>query len=110
MREKERIDFLRKELAEHNHLYYVLESPKISDFEFDKLISELVNLELENPQFHDENSPTKKVGGKVMDSFKTVNHKYPMLSLSNTYNAEDLQGFDERIKKIIDVSFEYVCV
>ena len=109
MREKERIDFLRKELEDHNHLYYVLDSPKISDFEFDKLMSELIKLEEENPQFHDENSPTKKVGGKVMDSFKTVDHQYPMLSLSNTYNAEELQDFDERIKKIIDVPFEYVC-
>ncbi|MDG1719195.1 MAG: NAD-dependent DNA ligase LigA [Flavobacteriales bacterium] len=109
MREKERIDFLRKELEDHNHLYYVLDSPKISDFEFDKLMSELINLEEDNPQFHDENSPTKKVGGKVMDSFKTVDHQYPMLSLSNTYNAEELQDFDERIKKIIDVPFEYVC-
>ena len=99
MREKERIDFLRKELEDHNHLYYVLDSPKISDFEFDKLMSELINLEEENPQFHDENSPTKKVGGRVMDSFKTVDHQYPMLSLSNTYNAEELQDFDERIKK-----------
>ena len=109
MKEKERIDFLRKELEDHNHLYYVLDSPKISDFEFDKLMSELIKLEEENPQFHDENSPTKKVGGKVMDSFKTVDHQYPMLSLSNTYNAEELQDFDERIKKIIDVPFEYVC-
>ena len=109
MREKERIDFLRKELEDHNHLYYVLDSPKISDFEFDKLMSELIKLEEENPEYADENSPTKKVGGKVMDSFKTVDHQYHMLSLSNTYNDEELQGFDERIKKIIDVPFEYVC-
>jgi len=109
MREKERIDFLRKELEDHNHLYYVLDSPRISDFAFDKLMSELINLEEENPEYIDENSPTKKVGGKVMDSFNTVDHQYPMLSLDNTYNAEDLQDFDERIKKIIDVPFEYVC-
>ena len=74
MREKERIDFLRKELEDHNHLYYVLDTPEISDFEFDKLMSELINLELENPEYTDENSPTKKVGGKVMDSFNTVDH------------------------------------
>jgi len=109
MNVKERIDFLRKELEEHNHLYYVLDSRRISDFEFDKLMSELINLEEENPEYIDENSPTKKVGGKVMDSFNTVDHQYPMLSLSNTYNAEELQDFDERIKKIIDVPFEYVC-
>ena len=109
MSEKERIDFLRKELENHNHLYYVLDSPKISDFEFDKLMSELLNLEEENPEYADENSPTKKVGGKVVDSFKTVNHKYPMLSLSNSYNAEEIEEFDERIRKIIDIPFEYVC-
>jgi len=109
MNVKERIDFLRKELEDHNHLYYVLDNPEISDFEFDKLMSELINLELENPQFYNDNSPTKKVGGKVIDSFNTVNHKYPMLSLSNTYNAKELQDFDERIKKIVDVPFEYVC-
>ena len=109
MREKERIDFLRKELEDHNYLYYVLDSPKISDFEFDKLMSELIKLEEENPVYADKNSPTKKIGGKVIDRFKTVDHQYPMLSLSNTYNAEELQDFDERIKKIIDVPFEYVC-
>ena len=109
MNVKKRIDFLRKELENHNHSYYVLDTPSSSDFEFDKLMSELLQLEEENLQFHDENSPTKKVGGKVIDSFNTVNHKYPMLSLSNTYNAEELQDFDERIKKIIDIPFEYVC-
>ena len=109
MNVKERIDFMRKELEGHNHSYYVLDTPIISDFEFDKLMSELLQLEEENPQFYDENSPTKKVGGKVIDSFKTVDHKYPMLSLSNTYNDEELQDFDERIKKIIDIPFEYVC-
>ena len=72
-------------------------------------MSELLNLEEENPEYADENSPTKKVGGKVVDSFKTVNHKYPMLSLSNSYNAEEIEEFDERIRKIIDIPFEYVC-
>ena len=109
MNVKERIDFLRKEIEDHNHSYYVLDILIISDFEFDKSMSELLQLEEENPQFYDENSPTNKIGGKVIDSFKTVNHKYPMLSLSNTYNAEELQDFDERIKKIIDISFKYVC-
>ena len=66
MNVKERIDFLRKEIEDHNHSYYVLDTPVISDFEFDKLISELLQLEDENPQFYDKNSPTKKVGGKVI--------------------------------------------
>ena len=106
---KERIDFLRKELEGHNHSYYVLDNPLVSDFEFDKLMLELTNLEDENPEFKDDLSPTQKVGGVVVDSFKTVDHKYPMLSLSNTYNEEELQDFDDRIKKLIDIPFGYVC-
>ena len=106
---KERIDFLRKELEGHNHSYYVLDNPLVSDFEFDKLMLELTNLEDENPEFKDDLSPTQKVGGVVVDSFKTVDHKYPMLSLSNTYNEEELQDFDDRIKKLIDIPFQYVC-
>ena len=109
MNSKERIDFLRKELEGHNHSYYVLDNPLVSDFEFDKLMLELTNLEDENPEFKDDLSPTQKVGGVVVDSFKTVDHKYPMLSLSNTYNEEELQDFDDRIKKLIDIPFQYVC-
>ena len=106
---KKRIDLLRKELEDHSHSYYVLDTPIISDFEFDKLMLELIRLEQENPEFQDELSPTKKVGGMVIDSFESVEHKYPMLSLSNTYNTEELKDFDNRIKKSIDISFEYVC-
>ena len=109
MNSKERIDFLRKELERHNHSYYVLDNPLVSDFEIDKLMLELTNLEDENPEFKDDLSPTQKVGGVVVDSFKTVDHKYPMLSLSNTYNEEELQDFDDRIKKLIDIPFQYVC-
>jgi len=109
MNTEERISFLRKELEGYNHSYYVLDTPVISDFEFDKLMSELIVLEEENPEYQDDLSPTKKVGGMVIDSFNTVNHKFPMLSLSNTYNAEDLNDFDNRVKKLIDVPFQYVC-
>ena len=109
MNTKERVEFLRKELEGHNHSYYVLDNPVISDFEFDKLMSELIVLEEENPEYQDNLSPTKKVGGMVIDSFNTVDHKFPMLSLSNSYNAEDLKDFDNRIKKLIDVPFQYVC-
>ena len=98
MGDKERISFLRKELAEHNHSYYVLDTPTISDFEFDKLLAELKILEDNNPDLFDANSPSKKVGGMVIDSLNAVNHKYPMLSLANTYNAEELQDFDNKIK------------
>jgi len=109
MNTKERVEFLRKELEGHNQSYYVLDNPVISDFDFDKLMSELIVLEEENPEYQDDLSPTKKVGGMVIDSFNTVDHKFPMLSLSNSYNAEDLKDFDNRIKKLIDVPFQYVC-
>ena len=109
MSDKERILFLRKELAEHNHSYYVLDIPIISDFEFDKLLAELKSLEDNNPDLFDANSPTKRVGGAVLDGFKTIQHKYRMLSLGNTYSAEDLHDFDRRILKLVEQDFEYVC-
>ena len=106
---KERIDFLRKELAEHNHSYYVLDTSIISDFDFDNLLNELVKLEDENPEFFDATSPTQRVGGGVIDGFKTVAHKYRMLSLGNTYSEEDLHDFDTRLHKLTDQEIEYVC-
>ena len=109
MKIKARIDFLRKELAEHNHSYYVLDTSIISDFEFDKLLQELVKLEDENPEFFDATSPTQRVGGGVIDGFKTVAHKYRMLSLGNTYSEEDLHDFDTRLHKLTDQEIEYVC-
>ena len=109
MKIKERIDFLRKELAEHNHSYYVLDTSTISDFEFDKLLKELVKLEDENPEFFDSTSPTQRVGGGVIDGFKTVAHKYRMISLGNTYSEEDLHDFDTRLHKLTDQEIEYVC-
>ena len=109
MKIKERIDLLRKELAEHNHSYYVLDTSIISDFEFDKLLQELVKLEDENPEFFDSTSPTQRVGGGVIDGFKTVAHKYRMLSLGNTYSEEDLHDFDTRLHKLTDQEIEFVC-
>ena len=109
MKIKERIDFLRKELAEHNHTYYVLDTSTISDFEFDKLLQELVKLEDENPEFFDASSPTQRVGGGITDGFKTVAHKYRMLSLGNTYSEGDLHDFDTRLHKLTDQEIEYVC-
>lgn len=109
MNDKERILFLRKELTEHNYSYYVLDTPLISDFEFDKLLTELQQLEDINPDLFDPNSPTQRVGGAVLDGFKTIKHKYRMLSLGNTYSAEDLQDFDARLHKLTDKDFEYVC-
>ena len=106
---KERILFLRKELSIHNHNYYVLDKPLISDYEFDSLLEELNSLEINHPEYFDYNSPTQRVGGGLISSFETINHKYPMLSLGNTYSEEDLLDFDKRIKKLINNDFEYVC-
>lgn len=106
---KERIDSLVKELNEHNYKYYVLAQPVISDFEFDKKLAELTALERDYPEYLDPESPTQKVGGDITREFKTVKHKWPMLSLGNTYNEQDLKDFDERVRKAIGNDFEYVC-
>lgn len=106
---KERMDALVKELNQHNYNYYVLAQPTISDFEFDIKLKELEALEKQHPEYQDENSPTQKIGGDITKKFETVSHKWPMLSLGNTYNEQDLRDFDERIRKAIGSEFEYVC-
>ena len=106
---KEEIDALVTELNQHNYNYYVLAMPTIADYDFDQKLARLNDLEKANPQFADANSPTQHVGGEVTKNFITVNHKYPMLSLGNTYNEQDLREFDERIRKAIGDNFEYVC-
>ena len=109
MNVQDRIVFLRDELHQHNHNYYVLDKPTISDFEFDMLLNELIDLEKQNPQFYDANSPTQRVGGELIKSFDTVSHEYRMLSLGNTYSAEELVDFDRRITKLVETDIEYVC-
>ena len=109
MNDRERIYSLRKEINHHNHAYYVKDSPEISDFEFDALLNELINLENKFPQYFDVNSPTQRVGSSLVDGFETIDHNYPMLSLGNTYSEEDLFDFDTRTKKIISSDFDYVC-
>ncbi len=113
-----KIEHLRKELDKHNYNYYVLDAPVISDYEFDKLLEELIALEKQHPEFYDANSPSQRVGGQVTKEFKSVKHKYPMLSLSNSYNQEDLEDFDRRAKEGLGISsndlfgsadLEYVC-
>lgn len=104
-----RIEILRKELNNHNHQYYVLSQPLISDFEYDLLMQELMTLEKNFPAFFDPNSPSQRVGSDINEEFVQVEHKTPMLSLGNTYSLEELQDFDKRIKKIINEDFEYVC-
>ncbi|MGB2278572.1 MAG: NAD-dependent DNA ligase LigA [Flavobacteriales bacterium] len=109
MNVQDRIVFLRSELQQHNYNYYVLDKPTISDFEFDMLLNELIDLEKQNPQFYDANSPTQRVGGELIKSFDTVAHEYRMLSLGNTYSAEELVDFDKRITKLVETDIEYVC-
>ena len=106
---KERMDELVTELNQHNYSYYVLAQPVISDYEFDKKLEELAELEKQHPEFQDPDSPTQKVGGDITKVFTTVKHKWPMLSLGNTYNEQDLKEFDDRIRKAIGNDFEYVC-
>ncbi|SKB89446.1 NAD-dependent DNA ligase LigA [Daejeonella lutea] len=106
---KERVETLVQELNNHNYNYYVLAQPTISDFEFDKKLEELASLEKAYPELQDPDSPTQKVGGDITKQFETVKHKWPMLSLGNTYNEQDLNEFDERVRKAIGDNFEYVC-
>lgn len=106
---KEEIARLTRELKQHNYNYYALAQPTISDQEFDELLKRLEKLEKEYPEYADPESPTQKVGGEITKEFKTVRHKYPMLSLGNTYSEQDLLDFDKRVKKIIGEDFEYVC-
>ena len=93
-----RIEQLREELHAHNHRYYVLAQPVISDREFDALLQELSELEAAHPQFNDPTSPTMRVGGDLTDKFEKVAHKSPMLSLSNSYNAEEVGQWAERVE------------
>lgn len=106
---KARIEELSKELHRHNYLYYQQSSPEISDREFDLLLEELISLEKEFPSLLKDDSPSQRVGGTITKNFKNVAHKYPMLSLGNTYSEQELIEFDGRIKKTITEEFEYVC-
>lgn len=109
MNPKERILELRRELHEHNHRYYVLNSPVISDFEFDALLRELQELEEANPDMFDPNSPTLRVGSDITKEFKQVAHKYPMLSLGNTYSKGEVSEFYDRVKRSLNEDFEICC-
>ena len=110
MDEKERILQLRKELHEHNYKYYVLNSPDISDFDFDALMRELQDLEARHPEMADPNSPSQRVGSDLNSEFKQVVHKYPMLSLANTYNQQDVRDWYESVKRGLGgEDFEVCC-
>lgn len=105
----QRVLALNKQLHHHNYCYYTLSAPEISDYEFDQLLNELIELENKYPQYVLPNSPTHRVGGSITKEFNQITHKYPMLSLSNTYNEGELRDFDDRVKKTIGNTYEYVC-
>ena len=106
---KELIEKLSRDIDEHNRRYYVLNQPTISDFEFDLLLQELETLERKYPRFARADSPTRQVGSDLTKEFVQYEHRYPMLSLGNTYSSEELREFDNRIRKSITGPLEYVC-
>ena len=104
------IQDLREELNQHNHNYYVLDKPTISDFEFDQKLKQLQELENQHPEFFDENSPSQRVGGTITKNFQTVAHDYRMYSLDNSYSKEDLMDWENRIQKVLgNVTLQYTC-
>lgn len=107
--EIEKIYQLREELHTHNYNYYVLNSPVISDIEFDHMMRELQDLEAKYPETYDENSPTMRVGSDINKDFVQVEHRYPMLSLGNTYSEEEVTDFYERVRKSLNEDFEICC-
>lgn len=106
---KIKIDKLVNELQRHNHSYYVLSAPTISDYDFDMLLKELEQLEKDFPELVRPDSPTLRVGGEPTKNFDTVIHEYPMLSLSNTYSESEIQDFDKRVRKVTGDNVKYVC-
>ena len=110
MTDLEKIISLRDEINQHNHQYYVLDAPQISDFDFDMKLCELQDLEQKNPAFFDQNSPTQRVGGSITKNFQTIAHDYRMYSLENSYSKEDLIEWEKRIQKILgNVPLSYTC-
>ena len=108
MNAEQRINELIDLINYHNEKYYNEDSPEIDDFEYDNLMKELIKLEEENPQFKRVDSPSNRVGGKALDKFTQIVHKYPMLSLSNAYSAQDLRDFDRRVREAVSGKVEYV--
>ena len=105
-----KINHLRDELHHHNHLYYVKNSPIISDYEFDKKLNELIELENKFPEFKDMNSPTMRVGSSLSNEFNSINHNFQMYSLENSYSIDDLKEWEKRIKKKLGIeNISYCC-
>jgi len=105
----ERIKELTHQLNQHNYNYYVLDNPIISDYQFDKLMQELIYLEKKYPEFVQPDSPTQRVGGEITKQFATVVHIFPMLSLGNTYSMEEIAEFDKRVQNALLQKADYVC-
>jgi len=106
---KQNIEALTQELQEHNYRYYVLAQAAISDFEFDKKLKRLEAIEQQFPDLRLPDSPTQRIGGQPTKEFATVKHKYPMMSLANSYSIDDIKDFDNRVRKLLGVQVEYVC-
>ncbi|MEG1555926.1 MAG: NAD-dependent DNA ligase LigA [Bacteroidales bacterium] len=104
-----KIKYLTNEINRHNYLYYMLDEPTISDYDFDILLQQLIKLEKEHPELIQPDSPTQRVGGTITKQFATVRHLYPMLSLGNTYSEEEVIDFDHRIRLLVQYEIEYVC-
>src|SRR6267378_3176653 len=104
-----RAEELRRELERHNHLYYVEARPEISDKEYDRLLAELKSLEDKHPELATPDSPTRRVGGQPIEGFVTVRHRVAMLSIDNTYSADELREFDRRVHRLLgSESVQYV--
>src|ERR1700676_4064735 len=105
-----KIEALREKIRHHEHLYYVLDNPEISDAEFDKLMQQLKDLEAEHPSLVTPDSPTQRVGGKPREGFVKVRHSTPMLSLDNALNEQEMREFDRRLRTLLPAGepFEYV--
>ncbi len=107
---EEKINHLRDEIHNHNHEYYILDKPSISDYDFDQKLKELINLELLHPEFFDPNSPTQRIGGGLTKLFETKSHKFPMYSLENTYSKEEIKKWAARLEKsLTSDSLSYAC-
>lgn len=106
---KKKIEKLREQIRRHDYLYYVLNQPEISDREYDKLFDQLQKLEQAHPEFVTPDSPTQRVSGMPLEGFETVRHSIPMLSIDNTYNADELRAFDERVRRQLETdNYDYV--
>src|SRR6218665_1400112 len=106
---KLRIAELCEKINYHNYLYYQKHKSEISDFEFDNLLSELIELEKKFPELQAPDSPSQRVGGTITKEFASATHRYPMLSLGNTYSIEELAEFDDRVRRGLDEPYNYFC-